>query len=38
MACTVEAQKVATEFLEVHPDWRLKGWRCEKDRPPQEPA
>lgn len=38
MACTVEAQKVATEYLETHHEWVLRGWRCVKDGPHQVPA
>jgi hypothetical protein len=38
MACTMEAQRVASEFLETHREWLLRGWRCEKDRPPQGAA
>ncbi len=38
LACTVRAQQIAQEYIEVHPQWRLKGWRCEKDMPARAPA
>ena len=38
MACTVLAQQYAVDYLQTHPDWMLKGWRCERGIPPQSPA
>ena len=28
VACLVEGQMIAAEWLEEHPKWTLKGWRC----------
>ncbi len=28
VACLVEGQMIAAEWLEEHPKWALKGWRC----------
>jgi len=38
MACAVEAQPMAREYVASHPRYRLKGWRCEIDHPPEAPA
>jgi hypothetical protein len=37
-ACTGQAQVVAREYLAGHPRWMLKGWRCEIDKPREDPA
>jgi hypothetical protein len=29
MACIVEGQRVAAQWLEEHPKWRMRAWRCE---------
>jgi hypothetical protein len=36
--CIVGAQTYADEYLRSHPDYRLKGWRCEQGKPPESPA
>jgi hypothetical protein len=33
MACMMNAQRVAIQYVEEHPDWKLAGWRCEVDKP-----
>ena len=38
MACALEAQTTAREYVQSHPRYRLKGWRCEIDHPPESPA
>jgi hypothetical protein len=37
-ACTMGAQQRAIQFLNEHPDYTLKSWRCEVDLPRQQPA
>jgi hypothetical protein len=37
-SCTVQAQMISLDYIKSHPQWRLKGWRCEKDMPSREPA
>jgi hypothetical protein len=29
MACMVQGQQIAAEWVEEHPKWRLNGWRCQ---------
>ncbi len=36
--CTMSAQRQALEYVEAHPKYRLTSWRCEVDRPQQQPA
>ena len=36
--CLVTAQQVATRYIETHPKLHLRAWRCEKDKPREEPA
>jgi hypothetical protein len=36
--CLVRGQRFASEWLAEHPKWRLSGWRCEQNLPPQKPA
>lgn len=36
--CIVKAQEVGQEWINGHPQWRLAGWRCERDKPRQTPA
>lgn len=31
VACIIEGQQVAAEWLEDHPKWFLERWRCEKE-------
>jgi hypothetical protein len=38
MACAVQAQRVAELYLAEHPLFRLASWRCEQDRPREDPA
>lgn len=38
MVCVVGAQTYADGYLHTHPEYRLKGWRCEQGRPPESPA
>jgi hypothetical protein len=28
LSCLVEGQQIAAEWLEEHPKWMLRGWRC----------
>jgi hypothetical protein len=35
MACLVQGQQYATEWLADHPKWQLSGWRCEQNVPHQ---
>ena len=37
-ACLVWGQHYASEWLAEHPNWRLSGWRCEHNVPPQKPV
>ena len=36
--CIVQAQTVGQEWVGGHPQWRLSGWRCERDVPRQTPT
>ncbi len=36
--CTISAQKQALMYVEAHPKYRLMSWRCEVDKPQQQPA
>jgi len=36
--CTMRAQTSAQDYLLTHPLYRLSRWRCEKDKPREEPA
>ena len=36
-ACTVGAQQRAQAYLQEHPKYTLKSWRCEVDVPRQRP-
>ncbi len=36
--CTMRAQNVAQAYIQSHPAYRLKGWRCEVDTPRESPA
>jgi hypothetical protein len=38
LACMVAAQMRAQHYLDEHPKWRLKRWKCEVDVPRQEPT
>ena len=38
MACTLQAQVTARDYVASHPQYRLKGWRCEVDHPREAPA
>ncbi len=38
MSCTMRAQSVAQEYLEMHPTYRLSRFRCELDKPHESPA
>jgi hypothetical protein len=29
MACMVQGQQIAAQWLEEHPKWFLKAWRCQ---------
>lgn len=33
MACTVLGQQLASTWLDEHPKWLLRGWRCRLGRP-----
>lgn len=28
MSCAVQGQVIAQEWLDEHPKWTLRGWRC----------
>ena len=32
MACMVQGQQIAAEWLEEHPKWQLAAWRCQFGR------
>ncbi len=36
MACMMNAQRMALQYVADHPGWQLSGWRCEKDKPHQD--
>jgi hypothetical protein len=36
--CTIKAQAIAQEYVAEHPRFRLSGWRCEVDKPRENPA
>jgi len=38
LACILQAQTYAANWLADHPKWRLARWRCEHDIPRQAPA
>jgi hypothetical protein len=38
MGCMMNAQHLAIEYVEGHPQWQLARWRCEKDKPRDDPA
>lgn len=38
MACFLAAQPVAAEWMNDHPNWTLKGYRCEIGRPREKSA
>jgi hypothetical protein len=33
MACMINAQKIALQYVEEHREWQLARWRCEIDKP-----
>jgi hypothetical protein len=37
VGCTIGGQSQAQAWLDDHPKWRLRRWRCEQT-PPQRPA
>jgi hypothetical protein len=38
MGCTMTAQTTAQDYLRSHPLYRLASWRCEMDKPREDPA
>jgi hypothetical protein len=38
MACMVQGQQVAQDWLNDHPKWMLTRWRCEQNVPRQLPS
>lgn len=38
IACAMQGQTMAQQFVASHPRFRLQGWRCEVDRPREVPA
>jgi hypothetical protein len=36
--CAARGQQVAKEWLDAHPKWMLRGWRCERNIPRQLPS
>ena len=37
-ACLSQAEIVAGRYLAGHPKWHLARWRCEIDKPAEDPA
>jgi len=33
MSCAMEGQLIALQWLDDHPKWTLRGWRCRSGRP-----
>jgi hypothetical protein len=33
MVCMVQGQQIAAEWIEDHPKWSLRAWRCRYGRP-----
>lgn len=33
MSCAIQGQIIAQEWLNDHPKWLLRGWRCRLGRP-----
>jgi hypothetical protein len=38
MACLISAQTIAAEWVNDHPNWTFKGYRCEAGRPREKSA
>lgn len=38
MACMIQGQQVAQDWLIDHPKWMLKGWWCEHNVPREVPS
>ncbi len=38
LECTINAQAHAQEYVVSHPKYRLARWRCEVDKPAEDPA
>jgi hypothetical protein len=38
MACMMQGQQIAQEWLEDHPKWMLSRWRCESNVPREVPS
>ena len=38
MACTFTAQQAAQRWIAAHPAYHVARFRCERDRPREEPA
>lgn len=36
--CMLKSQTDAEHWIATHPRYRLQGWRCEVDKPREEPA
>ena len=36
--CMLKSQTDAEQWVHAHPRYRLQGWRCEVDKPREEPA
>jgi hypothetical protein len=36
MACMIQGQQMAAQWLEEHPKWRLNGWRCQFGPPEKQ--
>jgi hypothetical protein len=37
MSCVTEGQLIALQWLDEHPKWTLRGWRCRFGKP-ESPA
>ena len=38
LQCTLSAQTIAQDYLRGHPAYALQSWRCEVDKPRENPA
>jgi hypothetical protein len=37
MSCMMNGQKTGAEYVRDHPLWKLASWRCEVNKPSQQP-
>ena len=36
MSCPIIGQQIGAQYVAEHPDWRVKSYRCEIDKPKSE--